>query len=1069
MRQTRLLRCVFGVCIAVLCGMAALPVLPPAVAQTPPAATASTPGPTVTPTRTAAEIIGAGDVVTTGTEIGQRWEIFGALGLLLLGAAFFVLQGFARKTGEGLADFFYRIFLGRWFDRRVKDLDAQNQQRLDKRDELKARQLGLAAYFDWLQEELKHLPIIPIRSTERQEQLLLDDVYVPLRVVERAQIEGFRKLVSGNFDPEGEYQVRREAYEALAGSLGVYHLLSDPNLLAQLKSASTDDRRDDRQRRSAVDTIAETATKRLLLVGDAGSGKTTTLQYGALVLTHDCCDRGATTRRDLLDLHTATTPVPFYIRLTLVATYVREAQQRAQPEELPGLQGAPSTLLLNWLDSYIVAQVARRGATIASDFPSHQLAAGDCLVMLDGLDETGDARERNYMQGLIANLVQDYPQNRYLVASRPFEELQLPGFVERHLSPLNREEIARLLRNWFGAVRKVASRRPNETAEEQVAYLSGILDHNARLFEMATNPLLLTSMALLVHTGVGLPRERAELYNRLIYLLLDTWRTQQITGGIPGRDDRRARYGGEETAQGVQRRLQELAAWMQEHGRRELRLHEAQRVLRPVYAKLKQWDNERAHDYIATLLESLALESGLIQRRDSGYSFAHYTLQEYLTARAYDLRDDGVSALHQHWTKPRWRETILLAVGHWATDGYPDKARQLLQQLLDDSGSSAANQIDAVLLAAQALDDADAGRVVELAPLRNTTIERLRAGAFDPQIHPDPVIRNRAATMLDRLDADNERPGLDLTQADYWAERIEPGTFSMGDDDGQYNYTIRQPYALARFPVTNRQYLIFVEALAGRGTTEAVAAARQLQALMAQHQQTPEDFHPRYWPGARYRAGAGNHPVVGVTWYAAMACAWWVDAWLHAQELLKDGEAIRLPTEAEWERAAAYPLQLRTLRHAVSLHSAAAQGAGGNSRAGRREYPWGDWPDLTKTTGGSINAGIPANIAASEINATSVVGIFPHGAAACGAEEMAGNVWEWCNTPFVVYPFKGAVSAESPYNQNKRAIKTYVLRGGSWYYDRDYARCAYRNDLNPDIDAGAYGFRLAHLFSLPSS
>jgi predicted NACHT family NTPase len=78
----------------------------------------------------------------------------------------------------------------------------------------------------------------------------------------------------------------------------------------------------------------------------------------------------------------------------------------------------------------------------------------------------------------------------------------------------------------------------------------------------------------------------------------------------------------------------------------------------------------------------LALESGLIQRRGGGYSFAHFTLQEYLTARAYDLREDGVAALFAMWERPRWRETVLLAVGHWATGGYPAKARQLLERLL---------------------------------------------------------------------------------------------------------------------------------------------------------------------------------------------------------------------------------------------------------------------------------------------------------------------------------------------------------------------------------------------------
>ncbi len=60
---------------------------------------------------------------------------------------------------------------------------------------------------------------------------------------------------------------------------------------------------------------------------------------------------------------------------------------------------------------------------------------------------------------------------------------------------------------------------------------------------------------------------------------------------------------------------------------------------------------------------------------------------------------------------------------------------------------------------------------------------------------------------------------------------------------------------------------------------------------MARHRQTLADFHPPFWPGARYRAGEGNYPVVGVTWYAATAFAWWVDAWLRDIEKLAEGEA----------------------------------------------------------------------------------------------------------------------------------------------------------------------------------
>ena len=111
-------------------------------------------------------------------------------------------------------------------------------------------------------------------------------------------------------------------------------------------------------------------------------------------------------------------------------------------------------------------------------------------------------------------------------------------------------------------------------------------------------------------------------------------------------------------------------------------------------------------------------------------------------------------------------------------------------------------------------------------------------------------------------------------------------------------------------------------------------------------------------------------------------------------------------------------------------------------------------------------ASIQANTSESRIGGTSVVGIFPHGAAACGAEELAGKVWEWCSTPYLKYPLTSEVGAESLYTKNKRAGRTCVLRGGSWGHSRDRARCACRLDGSPyHVVFVFYGFRLARLFS----
>jgi formylglycine-generating enzyme required for sulfatase activity len=897
------------------------------------------------------------------------------------------------------------------------------------------------AYLAWLRSELRLLPVIPIKAADRAARLPLAEVYVPLRVVERAQIEEFRRLTRGEFEPEREYRQRAEALENLKQSEGVFALFSDP-----------------------LPGAGQQRFERMLLIGDAGSGKTTTLHFGALILAEALLRNDPASAERHLGFRGDPLPLPVYMRLTLVMKWLRDTPEVRK-------HATVANPLLDWLDSQVAPQVAEflalRAAqpaetlagepelpsptawqTALADVPlSALIRAGGCLLLLDGLDETGDTPRRVEMQRWIAGLAQSCPRNRYLVASRPFKDSAIPGFIERHLSPLNSDEMKELLSKWFGAAyRNDPGRLQQRSVSDEVGYLWGILERNPRLFDMCTNPLLLTSVALLVYTGVGLPRERAELYNRLVYLLLETWRILQLAGGkLPESQAARPVLFGESVGS-VQRRLQQLAAWMQQNQRREVTLEEVVAQLAPQYAEDMEWSAEEARVYVTKLLDSLALDSGILQRRDAGYSFAHYTLQEYLTARDYDQRPDGVTRLLALRNESRWKETILLAVGHWATSGVTDKARALLRGLLD------ANEPEALLLAGDALDDADSSRVPELAPLRRAATARLRALAaltedWQSAAHPDPALRNRAATMLDRLDADHDRPGLDLTKPDYWANRIEPGTFSMGDEQYKFDYTISRPYALARFPVTNRQYLLFVEALAGRGTAEAVGAARQLVLLMQEHEQKPEDFRPRYWPGARYRAGEGNHPVVGVTWYAATAFAWWADAWLRALGILKEGEEVRLPTKAEWERAAAYPPTL----------------PGSDPRTGRREYPWG--AELTTATSGSMIASIQANIDESKISGTSVVGIFPHGAAACGAEELSGNVWEWCSTPPLNYPFEGEVSAESLYTKNKRAGGTYVLRGGSWRNPRDRARCACRDGLAPFFDSANVGFRLARLFS----
>lgn len=158
-----------------------------------------------------------------------------------------------------------------------------------------------------------------------------------------------------------------------------------------------------------------------------------------------------------------------------------------------------------------------------------------------------------------------------------------------------------------------------------------------------------------------------------------------------------------------------------------------------------------------------------------------------------------------------------------------------------------------------------------------------------------------------------------------------------------------------------------------------------------------------------------NFPRDSVSWYQAVAFARWLDAQLRHANLLPDSSLqVRLPTEWEWQWAA----------------------MGG---AESREVPWkGRFEHGYANT---IEAGLGRPIA---------VGMYPHGAAVCGALDMAGNLCEWCQNE------RSNPSILNGFNNNN----TKALRGGSFHEHEWVAATAYRHDDNPHRDSSDYGFRL---------
>ncbi len=241
---------------------------------------------------------------------------------------------------------------------------------------------------------------------------------------------------------------------------------------------------------------------------------------------------------------------------------------------------------------------------------------------------------------------------------------------------------------------------------------------------------------------------------------------------------------------------------------------------------------------------------------------------------------------------------------------------------------------------------------------------------------------------------------------------IPAGDFQMGSDDAEADgdeQPVRTVYVDAFYmdthEVTNAEYKTFV-----------------LANPEWQKTRIPDAFHDGGylwdWSGNNYPAGKGDHPVRYVSWYGAMAYSAWAGK--------------RLPTEAEWEKAA---------------------------RGGLvgKKYPWGDT--------------LTPNDANYDTGGTTAVGSYA--ANGYGLYDMAGNVWEWCldayDADFYFHsPSRNPLSDVNTISNLDEIVDNYtgvkssrVLRGGSWYGTTTRTlRVAYRAG-SPPTYSGNIGFRCA--------
>ncbi|MGB4873624.1 MAG: formylglycine-generating enzyme family protein, partial [Candidatus Promineifilaceae bacterium] len=280
---------------------------------------------------------------------------------------------------------------------------------------------------------------------------------------------------------------------------------------------------------------------------------------------------------------------------------------------------------------------------------------------------------------------------------------------------------------------------------------------------------------------------------------------------------------------------------------------------------------------------------------------------------------------------------------------------------------------------------------------------------------------------------------------------VPAGDFVMGEGKEEHPQTgLDYDYWLGRFPVTQAQYGVFV-AEGGYGQKEWWAEAIAANAweggaytAYGDRRTGPRDY------GRSFQFS--NLPVVGVSWYEALAFCHWLTARWQKQGILPQDWQVMLPSEAEWEKAARGGLHIPGQPLVQPAQTVAATAAGNLATAvnpnPRRAYPWLE-EKLTPEM---------ANYDKSDINQTSSVGGYRTAVSAYGCEELIGNVWEWTRSLKKEYPY---VAGDGREKLARGQWDSTVLRGGSWGSHESYQRCSARLYYLPDLVDAFYGFRLA--------
>ena len=750
---------------------------------------------------------------------------------------------------------------------------------------------------------------------------------------------------------------------------------------------------------------AVVANRRVVLLGDPGAGKSMFVNHLMLRLADHIASGESGAVNGLPswpDTEANCLPVPVVLRD--FNARLGSDVQKAEPRHL-------------W--DFICDWLTKKNMDFMRNPIERALETGTAIVLLDGLDEVPGSDRRSLVRDAVQEFSKRYGNCRFVVTCRVLSyqppgndsdgDLRLnPGLFGDgyELAPFDDDRIDAFIDLWYGTLLRLG-RVNNERASAHPGRMKEAVHAKPDVRRIAANPLLLTVMAL-VHTHKGeLPEARALLYEQAVDVLLYLWDQGKSDTGAKGRmSEVLAKAGCNESD--LKEVLSEVAydAHIAAPEDREeevadvskFDLLQALRVLHPTDSL----------DWAEELVSAIQQRAGLlIERRPDIYAFPHRTFQEYLVGCHLSRGSGfGMRASERATEGDFWRIVIILSVGrlmHLAGDR--DKIHALLAELCPQRAPADEADWRRAWLAGECILEAGVSRLsrgAQGSELYERVRDRLRI--LIEEAHLSVTERSDAGSVLGRLG--DPRFSSKQARESNWitipackvvmgAQKTDSNAKNYDSDAQDRESPVHRvqlgEYTIGKYPVTVCEYREFVEDGGYRN--------KELWKWGGWEEfGEPEDWEKqKNYP---------NRPVTGVSWYEAVAYAKWA--------------GCRLPTEAEWERAARGP--------------------------GVNKWPWGEKvPNPTLL-----------NFDVSNIGSPTPVGIYPDGASSDGCMDMAGNAWEWCSSLYEPYPYNADDGREDMEGSDSEGR---VLRGGSCNFSGRGARCAYRGSSSY-LRRACSGFRV---------